>query len=219
MTGSIRIFEKLNFSPKSSVFRFSQGQTSKYDRLAHTPRTRDRCPHRVLSSASESQKTECCSRYSASGHLQKFAADLSLSTPQNSRPCKIFTLSLNSNQNLHTPAPLKPRFLSQSFKISFVPFNQEIVMQHFDLYNRYSILITISDSLKFLFFVSPGFTRIHTQAPLPLYLYLLPLALWWHAKMVLSDIIDIIHLKKHVASFLLAKLKPELSLATCCISA
>ena len=35
MTGSIRIFEKLNFTPKSSVFCFSQGQTSKYDRLAH----------------------------------------------------------------------------------------------------------------------------------------------------------------------------------------
>ena len=34
MTGSIRIFEKLNFTPKSSVFCFSQGQTSKYDRLA-----------------------------------------------------------------------------------------------------------------------------------------------------------------------------------------
>ena len=144
MTGSIRIFEKLNFTPKLSVFCFSQGQTSKYDRL--TPRTRDRCPHRVLSSAKESQKIKCCSRYSASGHLQKFAADLSLSTPQNSRPCKIFTLSLNSNQNLHTPAPLNSCFLSQSFKISFVPFNQEIVMQHFDLYSNY-----IFDSLKFLF--------------------------------------------------------------------
>ena len=35
MTGSIRNFEKLNFTPKSSVFCFSQGQTSKYDRLAH----------------------------------------------------------------------------------------------------------------------------------------------------------------------------------------
>ena len=46
------------------------------------------------------RKTECCSRYSASGHLQKFAADLSLSTPQNSQPFKIFTLLLNSNQNL-----------------------------------------------------------------------------------------------------------------------
>ena len=151
MTGSMQIFEKLNFTPKSSVFCFSQGQTSKYDRMAHTPRTRDRCPHRVLSSASESPKTECCSRYSASGHLQKFAADLSLSTPQNSRPYKIFTLSLNSNQNLHTPAPLNSRFLSQSFKISFLPFNQEIVMQHFDLYSKYSILITTFDSLKFLF--------------------------------------------------------------------
>ena len=76
MTGSIRNFEKLNFTPKSSVFCSSQGQTSKYDRLAHTPRTRDRCPHRALSSASESQKnrallkiqcqwsfTEVCSRF------------------------------------------------------------------------------------------------------------------------------------------------------------
>ena len=36
MTGSIRIFEKLNFTPKSSAFCFSQGQTSKYDRLAHS---------------------------------------------------------------------------------------------------------------------------------------------------------------------------------------
>ena len=34
MTGSNRNFEKLNFTPKSSVFCFSQGQTSKYDRLA-----------------------------------------------------------------------------------------------------------------------------------------------------------------------------------------
>ena len=151
MTGSIRNFEKLNFTPKLSIFCFSQGQTSKYDRLAHTPRTRDRCPHRVLSSASESQKIECYSRYSASGHLQKFAADLSLSTPQNSQPCKIFTLSLNSNQNLHTPAPLNSRLPSQSFKISFVLFNQEIVMQHFDLYSKYSILITIFALLKFLF--------------------------------------------------------------------
>ena len=49
--------------------------------------------------------SECCSRYSASGHLQKFAADLSLFTPQNSRPYNIFTLSLNSNHNLHSPAP------------------------------------------------------------------------------------------------------------------
>ena len=177
MTGSIRNFEKLNFTPKLSVFCFSQGQTSKYDRLAHTPRTRDRCPHRVLSSASESQKTECYSRYSASGHLQKFAADLSLSTPQNSQPCKTFTLSLNSNQNLHTPAPLNSRFPSQSFKISFVLFNQEIVMQHFDLYSKYSILITIFALLKFLLslviacvlslqlqkFFPPDFTQIISQ--------------------------------------------------------
>ena len=165
MTGSIQIFEKLNFTPKSSVFCFSQGQTSKYDRLAHTPRTRDRCPHRVLSSASESPKTECCSRYSASGHLQKFAADLSLSTPQYSRPCKIFTLSLNCNQNLAHTCTLEFSLLSQSFKISFVPFNQEIVMQHFDLYSKYSIIITIFDSLKFLFRESRFHMDPHSSPP------------------------------------------------------
>ena len=168
MTGSIRNFEKLNFTPKSIVFCFSQGQTSEYDRLAHTPRTRDRCPHRVLSSASESQKTECYSRYSASGHLQKFAADLSLSTPQNSQPCKIFTLSLNSNQNLHTPAPLNSCFPSQSFKISFVLFNQEIVMQHFDLYNKYSILITIFALLRLLFRESKFHPDPRSSPPFPL---------------------------------------------------
>ena len=147
-------------------FCFSQG--SEYDRLAHTSRTRDRCPHRVLSSASESQKTECYSRYSASGHLQKFAADLSLSTPQNSQPCKIFTLSLNSNQNLHIPAPLNSCFPSQSFKISFVLFNQEIVMQHFDLYNKYSILITIFALLKLLFRESKFHPDPRSSLPTPL---------------------------------------------------
>ena len=34
MTCSIRNFKNLNFTPKSSVFCSSQGQTSKYDRLA-----------------------------------------------------------------------------------------------------------------------------------------------------------------------------------------
>ena len=112
------------------------------------------------------QKPECYSRYSASGHLQKFAADLILSTTQNSQPCKIFTLSLNSNQNLHTPAPVNFRFLSYYLKISFVLFNQEIVMQHFDSYNRYNILITISHLLKFLF-CEPGFHPSSPSSPFP----------------------------------------------------
>ena len=141
--------------------RVPQGQTSRYDRLAHTPRTQDRCPHCLRPLSVNHQKPECHSRYSASCHLQKFAADLSLSTFQNSQPYKIFTLSLNSNQNLHTPAPMNSRFLSSQFKISFVLFNQEIVMQHFDLYNRYSILITISHLLKFLF----GEARFHPSSP------------------------------------------------------
>ena len=52
MIGSIRIFEKLHFIPKSRL-NVAQGQTSKYDRLAHTFKTQDRCPHRVSSSVTE----------------------------------------------------------------------------------------------------------------------------------------------------------------------
>ena len=105
--------------------------------------------------------------YSASGHVQKFAADSSLSTFQNSRPYKIFTLSLNSNQNLHTSAPYEFPLFKLVIKISFVLFNQEIVMQHFDLYNRSSILITISYLLKFLF-REPRFHPSSLSSPLPL---------------------------------------------------
>ena len=62
------------------------------------------------------QNTECCSRYSASGHSQKFATDLTLSTTQNSHPCKIVTLSLNGNQNLHTPALLTSALQAKDLK-------------------------------------------------------------------------------------------------------
>ena len=57
MTGSIRIFEKIKIHSKTTYFRVPQGQTSRYDRMAHTPRTQDRCPHRVLPSVSESPET------------------------------------------------------------------------------------------------------------------------------------------------------------------
>ena len=42
---------------KTTYFRAPQGQTSRYDRLADTPRTQDRCPHRVLPTVSESPET------------------------------------------------------------------------------------------------------------------------------------------------------------------
>ena len=104
MTCSIRIFEKIAFHSKVKTKHFSQGQASKYDRLAQTLQTQDRCPHCVSLTVSKLQNVERVSGYSASGHLQKFAADLTLSTPENSQPFKTVTLSLNSNQNLHTPA-------------------------------------------------------------------------------------------------------------------
>ena len=104
MTGSIQICEKLHFNPKSRL-NVVQGQTSKKTdwHIVLGLKIDILIACRRLSVSP--QDVECVSRNSASGHLQKFAADLSLSTPQNSQPCKIVTLSLNSNQNLHSPAP------------------------------------------------------------------------------------------------------------------
>ena len=151
MTGSIRIFEKLSFTPKLSGLVSLKVKLPNMTDWHIFPGLEIDVLIACCRLPVSPTKPECCSRYCASGHLQKFAADLSLSTPQNSQPCKIFTLSLNSNQNLHTPAPLNFSFSSQLFEISFVLFSQEVVMQHFDSYSKCSILITISDSLKFLF--------------------------------------------------------------------
>ena len=38
MTSSIRIFEKIKLPSKTTYFRVPQGQTSRYDRLAQTPK-------------------------------------------------------------------------------------------------------------------------------------------------------------------------------------
>ena len=64
-------FLKNYISPQNYVVCISP----KYDQLAHTPRTQDRCPHRVLRLPVSPQNAECCSRYRSSGHLQKLAAD------------------------------------------------------------------------------------------------------------------------------------------------
>ena len=47
---------------------------------------------------------------------------------------------------------------------------------------------------------------------------LLPIALWCHVWTVVSDITDLINLKRQVVSLLLARLHPELSRAMCCIN-
>ena len=112
MTGSIRIVEKQNFTPKSRIFVSLKVKLLDMTDWHILPGLKIDALIACCRLSVNPQKPECYSRYSASGHLQKFAADLSLSTPQNSQPCKIFTLSLNSNQNLHTPAPVNFRFLS-----------------------------------------------------------------------------------------------------------
>ena len=91
ITGSIRIFEKKNSIPKPPIFVFLKVKLP------------DMTDWHILPGLKIDVLIACC---------RLFAADLSLSTPQNSQPCKIFTLSLNSNQNLHTPAPVDFRFLS-----------------------------------------------------------------------------------------------------------
>ena len=75
MTFAIRIFKNFNLTQNHVFLHTAHGQISKNDGLAHTPRTQDRCPHRVLPSVSESPEfrvllkvqcqwsfTEVCSR-------------------------------------------------------------------------------------------------------------------------------------------------------------
>ena len=112
MTGSIRIFETRNFISKPRIFAFLKVKLPVMTDWHILPGLKIDVLIACCRLSVNPQKPECYSRYSASGHLQKFAADLSLSTPQNSQPFKIFILSLNSNQNLHTPAPVNFRFLS-----------------------------------------------------------------------------------------------------------
>ena len=97
LTCSIQIFENLHFTKKSRL-NVAQGQTSQYDRLANTHQT-------LIDVLIMRRRLSVSLMIQCSGHLQKIAADLTLSTTQNSQPCKIVTLSLNSNQNLHTTAP------------------------------------------------------------------------------------------------------------------
>ena len=110
MTGSIRIFEKSNFTPKLSVLAFLK---------VKLPNITD---WHILPGLEIDVLIACCLLP---------VSPRKPSVAQGTVPVVIYR--------------------SQSFKISFVPFNQEIVMQHFDLYSKYSILITIFDSLKFLF--------------------------------------------------------------------
>ena len=112
MTGSIRIFEKENSIPKPRIFVFLKVKLPDMTDWHILPGLKIDVLIECCRLSVNPQQPECYSKYSASGHLQKFAADLSLSTPQNSQPCKIFTLSLNSYQNLHTSAPVDFRFLS-----------------------------------------------------------------------------------------------------------
>ena len=112
MTGSIRNFERKNFTPKLRILVSLKVKLPDMTDRHILPGLKIDVLIACCCLSVNPQKPECHSTYSASGHLQKFAADLSLSTFQNSQPYKIFTLSLNSNQNLHTPAPMNSRFLS-----------------------------------------------------------------------------------------------------------
>ena len=105
MTCSVRIFLKIFISPQNHVFCVAQGQTSIYDRLAHTPRTQDRCPHRVSPPVSEPPACLSASQETVPVVIYRCLQQvLILSTPQISQSCIIVTLSQNSNQNLHPPA-------------------------------------------------------------------------------------------------------------------
>ena len=105
MTGSNRIFEKLIFSPKLRLNVQLKVKLPNLTDWHKLPGLKIDVLSACRCLSVRPPNVECVSRYSASGNLQKFAADLTLSTPRNSQPCKIVTLSLISNQNLHPSAP------------------------------------------------------------------------------------------------------------------
>ena len=82
-------------------------------------------------------------------------------------PLSLSRLKISSNHPLIShSSPWRCRPLK--YWIRQTVFNQEIVMQHFDLYSKYSILITISDSLKFLFREPRFHPDSHSSPPFPL---------------------------------------------------
>ena len=105
MTGSIRFFEKITFHHKITLFVFLKVKLPNMFDWHILPGLKidvliacRRLPvnPRMLSVA---QDTVPVVIYR---NLQQI---LTLSTPQNSQPYKILTLSLNSNQNFHIQAP------------------------------------------------------------------------------------------------------------------
>ena len=105
MPCSIRVFEKFHFTPKSCLFDLLKVKLPNMTDWHILPGLKIDVLIAFCRLPVNPQNSDCSSRYSTSGHLQKFAADLGLFTPQKSQSGKIVTLSLNNNQNLHTPAP------------------------------------------------------------------------------------------------------------------
>ena len=82
MTGSIRVFEKYNFTAKSCIFLSLKVKLLDMTDWHILPGLKIDVLIACCRLSVNPQKPECFSRYSASGHLQKFAADLSLYTPK-----------------------------------------------------------------------------------------------------------------------------------------
>ena len=84
MECSNRIFEKLHFTPKIRLNVFLKVKLPNLTDWHILPGLKIDVLIACRRLSVRAQNVECVSRYSASGHLQKFAADITLSTPQNS---------------------------------------------------------------------------------------------------------------------------------------
>ena len=86
MTGSIRFFQKLLFSTKSRLNVQLKVKLLNMTEWHILPELKNDVLIACLRLSVSHQNVECVSRYNDSGHLQKFLADLTLSTTQNSQP-------------------------------------------------------------------------------------------------------------------------------------
>ena len=94
------------------------------------------------------QNVECVLRYSASGQLQKFAADLTYLHPKITamQNCHIIAKQQSKSTSTFT---LNSSFVSDSLKKLSLSY-QKVFMQHFDLNSDYCILIRTFCMLKLI---------------------------------------------------------------------
>ena len=124
-------FSKLQLPPKSrSTFRIWPTGTI-------SPDSRSMSSSCVVFMSMRLQNVECVSRYTASCHLQKFAANSNLSTSQNFSVLQNFHSIAKQQSISWSNCTLDSSFIRHFFKTSFVQPSKKIVRHKFWWKNRY----------------------------------------------------------------------------------